>query len=157
MTRSCRKRGFCRTPEGLGLHSEFAPSLARWRKGYRQGLRQVLTNLVGNGAKFTSAGSVTVRTISLPEQRVRFEVEDTGAGIAMSDLERIFLAYEQATGPRAGGTGLGLAICAEVVEQMGGTIGVESSLGEGSLFWFELPMPIAAVPEGSPDLTVRPA
>jgi signal transduction histidine kinase len=134
--------------DGIDLRVEFEPDLQHWRKGYRQGLRQVLTNLVGNGAKFTAAGSVTVRAIGRPQDGVRFEVEDTGSGIAPSDLERIFLPYEQAEGPKAGGTGLGLAICAEVVERMDGTIGVESSPGGGSLFWFEVPLPVANVPEG---------
>ena len=84
--------------DGLDLRVAFGSDLQRWRKGYRQGLRQVLTNLVGNGAKFTAAGSVTVRVMRRPQDRVRFEIEDTGSGIAPPDLERIFLPYEQAGG-----------------------------------------------------------
>jgi len=111
---------------------------------------RVLTNLVGNGAKFTAKGSITVRIVGRPEDAVRVEVRDTGAGITPSDLERIFLPYEQAersTPGGHGGTGLGLAICAEVVRRMGGTIGVESLVGAGSLFWFEVPLPIVTMQE----------
>ena len=145
--------------DGLDLRADLAPGLQPWRKGYRRGLRQILTNLVGNAAKFTATGSITVRIVDLPGERIRAEVADTGTGIVPSDLERIFLPYEQAeaeAGPGAhGGTGLGLAICAEVVRRMDGTIGVESSIGAGSLFWFELPLPIVTAPQdGRPPLTI---
>ena len=139
--------------QGLDLRVMFEPELHRRRLGYRQGLRQVLTNLVGNGAKFTAEGSVTVRVVSQPADTVRVEVEDTGVGIAPIDLDRIFLPYEQAertTGKGYGGTGLGLAICVEVVKGMGGTIGVESTVGAGSLFWIEVSLPTTAVPENPP-------
>ena len=135
--------------EGIVLLAEVETGLHLWRSGYRQGLRQVLTNLVGNAAKFTAEGSVTVRVTGRPEDLVRVEVQDTGVGIPRSDLMRIFLPYEQAeTSAQAGhgGTGLGLAICAEVVNRMGGTIGVESTVGSGSLFWFEVPLAIVAAP-----------
>ena len=137
--------------DGLELRAELEPALHPLRKGYRYGLRQVLTNLVGNGAKFTARGSITVHVAGLPDEAVRVEVQDTGVGISSSDLERIFLPYEQAgrSAPGShGGTGLGLAICAEVVGRMGGTIGVESLVGAGSLFWFEVPLPIASSLEG---------
>ena len=157
--KSSRRRASCPTPRA----SNCAPTLRRRcnsrRKGYRQGLRQVLTNLVGNGAKFTAKGSITVRVVGLPGDTVRVEVQDTGVGIAPSDLERIFLPYEQgerlAQGAH-GGTGLGLAICAEVVARMGGTIGVESQVGAGSLFWFEVPLPIVTTQrDRRPRLDVR--
>ena len=92
---------------------------------------------------------MTVRVTGRPEDLVRVEVQDTGVGIPRSDLVRIFLPYEQAeTSAQAGhgGTGLGLAICAEVVNRMGGTVGVESTVGSGSLFWFEVPLAIVAAP-----------
>jgi signal transduction histidine kinase len=78
------------------------------------------------------------------------EVRDTGFGIADMDLERIFLPYEQAERPNGGGhggTGLGLAICAEMIKRMGGTIGVESTVGSGALFWFEVDLPAAKSPD----------
>ena len=136
--------------DGLDLRAELEPALHLRRKGYRQGLRQVITNLVGNGAKFTATGSVTVRIAGLPDEAIRVEVEDTGVGIPPSDLERIFLPYEQgesSTHVGHGGTGLGLAICAEFVGRMGGTMGVESTVGAGSLFWLEVPLPVVSEPE----------
>jgi len=145
--------------KGLDLRAEFGTEMRWRRRGYRQGLRQVLTNLVGNGAKFTAKGSVTVRVVSQPEDAVRVEVEDTGVGIMPSDLERIFLPFEQAEGPTSGGhggTGLGLAICREIVRRMGGTLGVESVVGAGTLFWFELSLPIVTEDRGPP-LAVQPA
>jgi signal transduction histidine kinase/CheY-like chemotaxis protein len=106
-------------------------------------LRQVLINLVGNALKFTEAGSVTVRVMPLdPEGSdtgLRFEVEDTGIGIAPEAQRRLFEPFSQAertTTLRYGGTGLGLSICRRVVELMGGSIGVESEPGVGSTFWF---------------------
>ena len=115
------------------------------RIGDRQGLRQVLTNLVGNAVKFTDAGSVTVRVRDGGGRMVRIEVADTGIGVPAAAQERIFLPFEQADASmtrRFGGTGLGLAICAEVVARMGGRIGVQSAEGAGSVFWLELPLPL---------------
>lgn len=118
------------------------------RTGLRQGLRQVLTNLVGNAAKFTpEGGRVALRVLARPGDGVRFEVEDSGIGIEAEALDRIFLPFEQADGTmtrRFGGTGLGLAICAEIVRRMKGRIGVESEPGRGSTFWVELPLPLPA-------------
>jgi PAS domain S-box-containing protein len=108
-------------------------------------LRQVLFNLVNNAIKFTSAGGVTVR-VNLAgrtgnELKIRFEVEDTGIGIPPDKRAIIFDAFTQAdstTNRRYGGTGLGLNICKRLVDMMGGAIGVESKLGEGSTFWFTI-------------------
>ena len=142
---------------GVYLQAEWASELETRRTGFRHGLRQVLTNLVGNGAKFTEKGTVTVRITAGSGDVVRVEIQDTGAGIANADLDRIFLPYEQAEGGHGGhgGTGLGLAICAEVVRRMGGAIGVESSLGKGSTFWFEVPLPTAP-PTSSGELSDVP-
>jgi signal transduction histidine kinase len=130
--------------EGLELRAAIAPGLGTVRHGSRQSLRQILTNLVGNAAKFTPRGSVTVRLLEA-SSGVRLEVEDTGLGIPPALQSRIFEPYEQGeAGRRSGGTGLGLAICAELAARMGGRIGVESREGAGSLFWVELPLPLAA-------------
>lgn len=107
-------------------------------------LRQILVNLVSNALKFTEQGVITIRVrnaVSLtPNQGViRFEVSDTGIGIHPETLPLIFSRFTQADGSttrRYGGTGLGLSIAKQLAELMGGTIGVESSLGVGSTFWF---------------------
>jgi signal transduction histidine kinase len=136
--------------DGLDLSVDFDADLQPLRIGDRQGLCQVLTNLLGNGAKFTAQGSVAARIVAHSEDAVRFEVQDTGSGIAPSDLERIFLPYEKSgRSPHPGydGTGLGLTICSEIVRRMGGAIDVESKVGTGSLFWFEVPLPAVIVSE----------
>lgn len=112
-------------------------------------LRQVLTNLVGNAVKFTSAGSIRVSAevieaegIAAPSKpRLRYCIADTGIGIAPEMQQKLFQPYAQGSNRTAetyGGTGLGLAICKQLVERMGGTIGVESAPGQGSRFWFTL-------------------
>lgn len=111
-------------------------------------LRQVLLNLMGNAIKFTDVGEVVVKaTLELGEYklqsansvRIRFEVTDTGIGISPEDQQKLFQSFAQvdaSTTRRYGGTGLGLVICKQLVELMGGDIGVESVLNQGSTFWF---------------------
>lgn len=105
-------------------------------------LGQALLNYLGNAVKFTQKGTITLRTIvvekSASDVLMRFEVSDTGIGIAMENLPRLFRSFEQAdstTTRRFGGTGLGLAITRRLAQMMGGECGVESTEGVGSLFW----------------------
>jgi len=133
--------------KGLELACEIAgdvPSAVRTDPGR---LRQVLTNLLANAIKFTEAGEVVIE-VSVAERsagstQVRFEVRDTGIGIARDAQSSLFEPFRQAdasTTRRYGGTGLGLAICKQLVELLGGEIGLESEAGHGARFFFTLPL-----------------
>jgi two-component system sensor histidine kinase RpfC len=129
----------------LGVHITTRTPLAL--NGDKHHLHEILLNLAGNAVKFTDSGSVTlaVDASALSETRVRlrFEVSDTGVGIAADAVGRIFESFTQADATimdRFGGTGLGLAICERLVGLLGGEIGVDSTLGQGSSFWFTLDM-----------------
>jgi len=128
------------------LTFEIDPGLPDILRGDRIRIRQILLNLVGNALKFTERGKVTVRVLRMsPGDEnflIRFEVQDTGLGISPEDLPRLFNFFEQADNQSTrnfGGSGLGLAICKRLVEQMGGSIGVDSELGIGSTFWCVIP------------------
>jgi signal transduction histidine kinase/CheY-like chemotaxis protein len=127
--------------KGLALSSHLAADVPTELHGDQPRLRQVLTNLIGNAIKFTDHGSVVVSVASLGEQRLRFSVQDTGIGLRDEDRTHIFDAFSQADlshTRRYGGTGLGLAISRQIVGLMGGRIGVDSQLQQGSTFWFEV-------------------
>ncbi len=127
-----------------GLCIEVDPdSVPLWLRGDPTRLRQALLNYAGNAVKFTQKGTIVLRAILLEEHGstllVRFEVVDTGVGIAPEDMDRLFQAFEQAdasTTRKYGGTGLGLAITRRLAKLMGGEVGVESKPGHGSRFWF---------------------
>ncbi len=113
-------------------------------------LSQILLNLLGNAVKFTHVGGVTLKVLTLPtdglpgHELLRFEVQDTGVGIAADQVERLFEPFEQAGNAeqRGGGTGLGLAISRQLVRMLGGEIQLESRLNVGSRFWFEIAVPV---------------
>ncbi len=134
---------------GLELLIDLDPALPEWVVGDSQRLGQVLLNLIGNAIKFTERGGIRVRASwnSDAEPRmVLVEVHDSGIGIAPQQREIIFDPFRQAdnsTTRRYGGTGLGLAICRELITRMQGTINVTSTPGEGSCFFFEIPLPLA--------------
>ena len=129
--------------KGLNLACLFRAEVPTALRGDPGRLRQIVTNLIGNAIKFTQQGDVVLH-VSLVEERseqvvVRFEIADTGIGIAPEARARLFQSFSQADASmtrKSGGTGLGLAISKRLVEMMGGTIGVESEPGQGSHFWF---------------------
>ena len=159
---------------GLALEFELAPGLPPSLKGDPLRLLQVLSNLVSNALKFTTRGGVRVRVdridaaASETATRLRFEVQDSGIGLAREEIRRLFRPFQQAdnsTTRRYGGSGLGLSISKRLVELMGGEIGVESQPGQGSRFWFTVQLqednagPLAAAaPTGQPTApSIEPA
>lgn len=134
--------------KGLTIDMSYTSLAPTWVVGDPNRIRQVFYNLIGNAIKFTEQGSVHVDVSMFTErgdEQVRFRVEDTGVGISDEARDCIFDKFTQgdaSTARRFGGTGLGLTITKQLVEMMGGRIGVESVIGKGSTFWFDVPFEV---------------
>ncbi len=134
--------------KGLEFIVQIDSSAPRWVETDPSRLRQVLLNIAGNAIKFTESGAVSIQLRAI-EDRLRFDVRDTGIGISAERRDTLFKAFSQADvsiGRRFGGTGLGLSISMGLIHLLDGEIGVESRPGKGSLFWFEVPAPPCAAP-----------
>lgn len=127
------------------LSWQFLGTPVEWMRSDRNHIEQILLNLVGNAIKFTKGGRVEIE-VEIHGDSLEFRVIDTGIGILEADLDRIFEDFESA-GPATGGTGLGLGIATRLVKLLKGEIGVESTPGAGSVFWFCVPLQIVEAPE----------
>jgi PAS domain S-box-containing protein len=128
--------------KNLSLVTFISPDLPQTVRGDPGRISQVLLNLIGNAIKFSHEGGVSLR-VDAAGERVRFEVQDTGIGLSTEAIKKLFKPFTQGDGSTArkyGGTGLGLSICKSLVESLGGDIGILSSEGNGSTFWFEIPL-----------------
>ena len=127
--------------KGIGFSVEVSPEVPVGISTDASKLRQILVNLLGNAVKFTAEAAVSLRVVEAPRGTLRFEVCDSGVGIADDEVEVIFDPFKQVeAGKAAGGTGLGLAITKRLAEMLGGALEVKSKLGEGSTFTLTIPL-----------------
>lgn len=133
--------------KSLSVNAHIAPDLPQFVRADAGRLRQVVINLLGNAVKFTERGGIDLKacvtTSDAAAPMFRVSVTDTGIGIPADRIEHLFQSFVQADSSisrRFGGSGLGLAISKKLIERMGGRLGVESTVGQGSTFWFELPL-----------------
>ena len=138
------------TRKHLNIKFDIEPDVTDRVIGDPTRLRQVIFNLIGNAVKFTETGFINIKVTKCPtpatDDCIRVSVSDSGIGMSEEDAKRIFAKFSQADTSvtrKYGGTGLGLAICRQLVEMMGGKINVESELGIGSRFWFDVSLPAA--------------
>ncbi len=150
VTTTLRTQGMAK---GVLLRCTMDPDVPAQITGDPVRLRQVLTNLTGNAIKFTRKGEVAVHVERTAGTSLRFSVTDTGIGIPPERLNCLFQQFSQVDSSitrQFGGTGLGLVICKQLIELMGGTIGVNSEVGKGSTFWFVVPLKSADPCEANP-------
>ena len=138
------------TAKNVAWHLNIEPDVPSNVQGDPNHLSHALGNLINNAFKFTHTGSISLRVTKTMQGRIRFEVTDTGIGIPLEQQERLFERFVQVDASatrRFGGTGLGTSIAHDLVQLMGGKIGVVSAPGQGSTFWIELPFPPAEATE----------
>jgi signal transduction histidine kinase/CheY-like chemotaxis protein len=131
---------------GLLFNTRVEEGMPRMIRGDPGRIRQILLNLCGNAVKFTAKGEIGIRVKLAKDERILFEVSDTGIGISAEDSARLFKPFTQVDNSdkrKFGGTGLGLSISKRLVELMGGEMGVRSEVGVGSTFWFWIPLVIS--------------
>ncbi len=143
--------------KNIGFDIEIDPSVPRYLRGDPLRLCQVLINFTNNAIKFTEQGEIIVRATKVSESesevQIRFQVQDTGIGIANEVIPELFRPFQQADSSitrKYGGSGLGLAISKQLVMLMGGEVGVESEMDKGSTFWFRVPLGKGSKPEMLP-------
>ncbi|MDF7806864.1 ATP-binding protein [Pontiellaceae bacterium B12219] len=139
--------------KGVELILRYSPNTPAYVVGDLGRIRQILMNLASNALKFTKEGYVLIDIEAVAgtesETSIQFTIKDTGIGVSRDELPQLFKKFSQgdsSTTREFGGTGLGLAICKQLVNLMGGKIGMESELGKGSVFWFRLNLPVPQTP-----------
>lgn len=144
--------------KGVFISSDVSPDISPWLYGDSLRIGQVITNLINNASKFTKEGSVTVKADIVNNNYIKVSVIDTGIGIPQEGLSKLFKVFSQvdaSTTRNFGGSGLGLSICKALIELMNGKISVESEVGKGSTFSFEIELPPCNAPEAQAEKEVE--